>query len=337
MELLCPVMRLMLLLFLIVLTLGAQGQKLSPIQAVRAIDEAFSDAHVAAIEANRATLYIDQCNIAKSFVHANMNEKAIEAYAKGLDIALPNKSHTSMLAEAKRILDLVDMDLVYDGRKDGMDENHQAASRETAVAQESYTQGEAAEKIDNMLAFLHENTVSDPARKSQLIGDLKYCRGLIMEGELPQARDEYHATIIQYLDPRWTSQLLGEIEGILEKTEVINKRAASLRTTQNATGSDDYRSDEADGELESESRIKQAKASGDNEFIAMPTEEQPLLYFKEEVEGRVIERIRLLEDHEMMTYKKVQHNWGKSFYFINEEPTTVTEWLRVWELYQTTK
>jgi len=44
-----------------------------------------------------------------------------------------------------------------------------------------------------------------------------------------------------------------------------------------------------------------------------------------------------MEDHELMTYKKVKHNWGKTFYFINEEPSTITEWLRIQELYHNMK
>ncbi len=330
--------RTLIFLSIILCSFSSLAQKLSPIQAVRAIDEAFSDAHVAAIEANRTTLYIDQCNIAKSFVHADMNEKALDAYAKALNIALPNKTHTTMLNEARRILTDVDMELVYDDRTNGVDENHQAVKRETAFAQESYTQGEAADKIDEMLSFLHENTVRDPARKSQLIGDLKYCRELILDGELEEASNEYHATIIQYLDPRWTSQLLGNIGNVFDNTVVTFRPGKD--NTVNAMNSDmnsGSKGANAEGKMDAADMSNTAQAKGGSDYIALPTEADPILYFKEEMEGRVIERIRLMEDHELMTYKKVKHNWGKTFYFINEEPSTITEWLRIQELYHNMK
>jgi hypothetical protein len=70
------------------------------------------------------------------------------------------------------------------------------------------------------------------------------------------------------------------------------------------------------------------------ELAVAPTEPRDIRYNKEEMEGRTVEYLQLKEAHEHMTYKKVKHRWGGVYYFINDEPTKDTEWLRVWRSYQ---
>ena len=60
----------------------------------------------------------------------------------------------------------------------------------------------------------------------------------------------------------------------------------------------------------------------------------PILYSKSVDDGRTTETIRIIEDNELMTYKRVTHNWGGVYSFINNESAKDTEWIRVWKLYQ---
>ena len=60
----------------------------------------------------------------------------------------------------------------------------------------------------------------------------------------------------------------------------------------------------------------------------------PIFYSKSVEDGRTTETIRIIEDSELMTYKRVTHNWGGVYSFINNESAKDTEWIRVWKLYQ---
>ena len=84
--------------------------------------------------------------------------------------------------------------------------------------------------------------------------------------------------------------------------------------------------------------LNRAQPEKPNETVAPMAElaikAEDIRYSKEEMEGRTVERLQLEEAHENMTYKKVKHRWGGVYYFINDEPTKDTEWLRVWRSYQ---
>ena len=221
-----------------------------------------------------------------------------------------------------------------------------------------------------------------------LKGRLADCRHFVEMELFTEAQEAYHAAIIEHLDPRWTSQLLEEINGILNVTTptktdselnpnlILTKARCKeevsvlLKPLVNRFGAntvfkrgidsvyyfiDQGKRDEAMDAFRStlanyatpvwtDHNSMQFKAIMEHtptmnieqkeEIIIPEGEFPPILYFIDKVEGRSVERLCILEDNELKTYKKVTHNWGGVFYFVNDDHTKDTEWMRVWKLYE---
>lgn len=69
------------------------------------------------------------------------------------------------------------------------------------------------------MSFIYIGILKQQDQKLMLQGKLSHCRLLVELEEYESAKKEYHSTIIEYLDPRWTSQLLEEIDGIISNIE----------------------------------------------------------------------------------------------------------------------
>jgi hypothetical protein len=222
-------------------------------------------------------------------------------------------------------------------------------------------------------------------QKLTLQGKLNHCRLLVELEEYEKAKKEYHSTIIAYLEPRWTSQLLEEIDGIINRIEpsythsevhpnevltaeraideihdiikpiteyyegkaVLSKGVGSMqsliRKGEHEQALAEMRVTFTDFAPETwvDKNILRTKVILEKvENFNAPamdnktTRVAPSLYSKSEVEGRITETIRIVEDNELMTYKRVTHNWGGVYNFINDESAKDTEWIRVWKLYQ---
>jgi len=284
-----------------------------------------------------------------------------------------------------------------DQRPSGKDENYQpipeSEQDRKTTASPPKDKYEAGERIDEMLAFLYGDIIKEEARKLTLKGQLADCRHLIEMEMFGDAQDAYHAAIVQYLDPRWTSQLLEDINAVLKDvppTKTNSELNPNLSLTPEQTvaevkvlleplqrhfginqiyrqGVDSLYKHLIAGERDAamdqfrattkrfakpvwvdhnSMRLvqimdhtpalspKPAPQVQEEAKIALPDDLPPILYFTDKMEGRVVERLRILEAGELMTYKKVTHDWGGKFYFLNDEPTKDTEWLRVWSLYQ---
>jgi hypothetical protein len=365
----------------------------SPLEIIRNIDLLLGESRVEATQAGRGKAFSDQVNLAKSLVHAKRLGDAFVAYEKALATAWNRGDQSALLGQIKLELDRLDLMPPQDTRPSGKDENYQNQERNASdVADpEPLDKYEAGARIDAMLAFLHEEIINTTADRLTLQGKLNNCRHLVEMELFYEAQEAYHATIITFLDPRWTSQLLDQISGILSRvtpsltasesnadmqlnaeqsiaemrdlvlpltrrfeqnsrfTNGLDSLETAMRTGNRDASMDlfrstllpfapstwvDHNSMRFAGIMNRTPHFSQPAPSSESASEGGRSKGGPILYFHESVEGRTVEIIRIMEAHELMTYKRVTHNWGGVFHFINEESTTDTEWLRVYQLYE---
>ncbi|MEX2597902.1 MAG: hypothetical protein WEC59_13335 [Salibacteraceae bacterium] len=358
--------------------------QISPLVVVRNIDQHLSKTTIEAMESGEARPYKDQINIAKSFVHAGNYEEAKKAYDEALRMVWQNSNYTVVSEKVELELKKANRSFSNGSRPAGLDENYQPENTKRNSSfelQESYTPHGAANKIDQMLSFLMSSVYKRRDEQLTLEGKLNDCRQLVIMESFDAAKSAYHSTIIAYLDPKWTGQLLEDIYLIIDRTEAVKTPSEINPGVQlNAQDTKDeialllqpmteyYRDNQQmkshlkafweqidQGNKKEalklisenfdlfanrqwiDNRLKRIEAILNREngtgLSTSPTE-APILYFKENVEGRSIERLRIIEKRELVTYKKVSHTWGGHYYFKNDEPTKDTEWLRVWKLYK---
>jgi len=361
---------------------------LTPIEVIRNIDLILATTRLEALEAGRGDGFSAKINVAKSFVHAGENEDAKIAYGEALAIAWKRQIDHELLSKIENELDRSKKALVQDTKPIGLDENYHPTkgvstfNQSTAALLDKY---EAGKKIDEALSFIYLSMLRQQDQKLTLQGKLNHCRLLVELEEYEKAKKEYHSTIIAYLDPRWTSQLLEEIDGIINRIEpsythsevhpnevltaeraideihdiikpiteyyegnaVLSKGVGSMqsliRKGEHEQALAEMRVTFTDFAPETwvDKNILRTKVILEKvENFNAPamdnktTRVAPSLYSKSEVEGRITETIRIVEDNELMTFKRVTHNWGGVYNFINDESAKDTEWIRVWKLYQ---
>lgn len=191
---------------------------LTPIEVIRNIDHLLAESRLEALEAGRGDAFAAKINMAKSFVHAGDYEEAKKIYAEALAIAWKRQVSNDIMMRVENELDRSNKSLMMASRPAGLDENYQPISDESvhisqkAVSIDKY---EAGKKIDQALSFIYASILEQKDQQLTLQGKLNYCRHLIELEEYETAKKEYHKTIINYLDPRWTSQLLEEIDAII--------------------------------------------------------------------------------------------------------------------------
>lgn len=191
---------------------------LTPIEVIRNIDQLLAESRLEALEAGRGDAFAAKINMAKSFVHAGDYEEAKKIYAEALAIAWKRQVSNDIMMRVENELDRSNKSLMMASRPVGLDENYQPISDESvhishkAVIIDKY---EAGKKIDQALSFIYASILEQKDQQLTLQGKLNYCRHLIELEEYETAKKEYHKTIINYLDPRWTSQLLEEIDAII--------------------------------------------------------------------------------------------------------------------------
>ena len=363
-------------------------QWLTPIEVIRNIDQILAKSRLEALEAGRGTAFAEKINVAKSFVHAGDNEEAKRSYSEAISIAWKRETNHDVLEAIEHELERSKKILVQDSRPSGLDENYQAISNydtKRTAELNSIDEYEAGKKIDAALSFIYLSILTQQDQKLTLQGKLNHCRHLIELEEYESAKKEYHSTIIAYLDPRWTSQLLGEIDEIISAIEPSQTFSElhpnEVLTAERAIGEiqtiikpiQDYYSGNAilnSGLRSIHSMIRKGEHDmalsemkktfsdfapsswlnasvirterildriGDfqeNSYEGEKIPSAPILYSKSVDDGRTTETIRIIEDNELMTYKRVTHNWGGVYSFINNESAKDTEWIRVWKLYQ---
>ncbi len=191
---------------------------LTPIEVIRNIDQLLAESRLEALEAGRGDAFAAKINMAKSFVHAGDYEEAKKIYAEALAIAWKRQVSNDIMMRVENELDRSNKSLMMASRPAGLDENYQPISDESvhisqkAVSIDKY---EAGKKIDQALSFIYASILEQKDQQLTLQGKLNFCRHLIELEEYETAKKEYHKTIINYLDPRWTSQLLEEIDAII--------------------------------------------------------------------------------------------------------------------------
>lgn len=363
-------------------------QWLTPIEVIRNIDQILALTRLEALEAGRGDAFSSKINVAKSFVHAGDNLEARNAYSEAIAIAWKRQIDNDLISEVENELDRSKKSLVKDTRPSGLDENYQpikqASLKGNAIAA-SIDKYEAGKKIDEALSFIYLSILKQQDQKLTLQGKLNHCRLLVELEEYESAKKEYHSTVIEYLDPRWTSQLLEEIDGIISRIEpsytyselhpnevltaerAINEISGIIQAIEqyyegNAVLSKGVRSmhtlirkgehEQALAEMQTtftdfapaswieknvsrtERILEKVEGFRKDSYDHKITSGNPIIYSKTEEEGRTTETIRIIEDNELMTYKRVIHNWGGIFNFINDESAKDTEWIRVWKLYK---
>lgn len=321
-------------------------------------------------------------------MHNGDNAEAKKAYADAIAIAWKRQMDHDLIGAVQDELDRSKKSLTQDTRPAGLDENYQPISGSMPI-QKSKTKSidkyEAGKKIDQALSFLYLSILKQQDQKLTLQGKLNYCRHLIELEEYELAKKEYHTTIISYLDPRWTSQLLEEIDGIIRLIEpshtfselhpttvltaeraiseiqvilkpvedyyagnaILNKGVKSMNTfirkgehekalTELKVTLSDFTSNSwaNNAVFRTEKILNKIEGFKKDSYDQKLSSGAPILYSKSTSEGRMTETIRIIEDNELMTYKRVTHNWGGIYNFINDESAKDTEWVWVWKLYQ---
>ena len=119
-----------------------------------------------------------------------------------------------------------------------------------------------------------------------LTSSLRSMHSLIRKGEHDMALSEMNETFSDFAPSSWLTVSMNRTEGILDRIDRFQ-----------------------------EGSCKEEK---------IPS--TPIFYWKSGQDGRTTETKKIIEDNELMAYKRVTRTWGGIYSFINNESAKETDW-----------